>query len=645
MIDYSPEQFQKSHISKRYMFLLFMSIFMGLIIIWFTFQLNVHDSSYHFPNIIFYINIFDLYFVELFILLILVEILMHISFYTKIISYILIFLFVSIYMLQINSISEGGEYLSLLSIENIDHIYLFINIYYVLFIILFIIIYLLFIYISEKYTSENNIYINYKYIIFLSLIIFILLAGNNNKWFLKKNNVYDDKFVDYILVSKYAPISALYKTIYHDYSVSKKLRSNFDGKELDEIKKLGFYYNPNSKFPLIKETIYTSPPPFVKKESGVPEANIIVIFSEGLSARAIGAYGASLPGITPHIDSFTDSSMLVLNYYNHTAATYRGLLGQLCSIFPVNGGNGWQTQYDKLKNNRYLSIADLLNKENYDTIFLDSHHKRHVSRVDEMISGLGFLRVLTGDEILSRYLQNAEPALKDALSDKQFFDGLIGFLSERAGSDKMDDRFFLGMYNFGTHAFLKRAGDITEYGKGENYVLNNFHSFDRAFGRFWTYFQKSPFLENTIIILTADHCHYPEKPYVMAFNDPDYQGFFMDKIPYIIYDPTRILPKSYNARSSTSLGFAPSLAHYLELENVRNHFLGSSMYEQVNNKNRDIGVGYIGDARHLFIAKEQMIQRYRAEPEFSKLAATLSKFIAATQQIEMDNRLWDGGQQ
>src|SRR3546814_1683968 len=50
-------------------------------------------------------------------------------------------------------------------------------------------------------------------------------------------------------------------------------------------------------------------------------------------------YGSTYPGLTPNLQALAGDTMVVDNYYNHTAATYRGLQGQMTSGFPRYGGS------------------------------------------------------------------------------------------------------------------------------------------------------------------------------------------------------------------------------------------------------------------------------------------------------------------
>ena len=61
--------------------------------------------------------------------------------------------------------------------------------------------------------------------------------------------------------------------------------------------------------------------------------NVILIFAEGMSSEVISEK------LTPHTFELRDRSVSFENYYNHTAATFRGIRGQLISGFQLLGGS------------------------------------------------------------------------------------------------------------------------------------------------------------------------------------------------------------------------------------------------------------------------------------------------------------------
>ncbi len=198
----------------------------------------------------------------------------------------------------------------------------------------------------------------------------------------------------------------------------------------------------------------------------------------------------------------------------------------------------------------------------------------------------------------------------------------------------------MGLYNLGTHAFLKLTKDGKKYGDGDNRSLNTIHNFDSAFGLFWEYFKTSPYAENTMIIFTADHCHYPEKPFVDAFKGAGYQNIIVDKIPLIIHDPTRELPKTFDAKNSTSIDFAPSLIHYLNLGNHKNPFMGTSMYEQKRKKNTRYGLNSFG-LQDLYLIDDDKIHKLGASQKHRVRLKIMDKYITLSKQLEVTDKLWD----
>ena len=88
-----------------------------------------------------------------------------------------------------------------------------------------------------------------------------------------------------------------------------------------------------------------------------PIKNVIVIFVEGFSAEVMDYKNHSSRNLTPTYDQLYKDSLAFDHYYNHTYATYRGLRGQLYSLwqykagfYPDVGNQGFgQMDHDKIK--------------------------------------------------------------------------------------------------------------------------------------------------------------------------------------------------------------------------------------------------------------------------------------------------------
>jgi lipoteichoic acid synthase len=337
----------------------------------------------------------------------------------------------------------------------------------------------------------------------------------------------------------------------------------------------------DKEFPLQKTWIYRDALPFQTKSTG-GEMNVIVIFTEGTSARLLGSYGGKYPDLTPNIDRLAARSMRVINYYNHTAATYRGLQGQLVSGYPWAGGESDENlgSTDKSENPlagvSYRSVPMILNNRNYHTYFLSPHHD--TVGLNTLLRSLGFDKVFSFDDV-SHDIAPGNPFyfVEGALSDGDLFKALRILMSKNIITSPAHP-FFIGLYNFGTHSFLDVIAGGVKYGDGSNPVLNRLHNYDYELGKFMDWFFASDYAKNTMIIFTSDHADFPDQPYRAVAGD-HYKPVFVDRIPLLIYDPNHDLPKLYDARGRTSIDLAPTLLQLIGIAKADNSFLGTSLFE------------------------------------------------------------------
>lgn len=297
--------------------------------------------------------------------------------------------------------------------------------------------------------------------------------------------------------------------------------------------------------------------------------NVIIFFTEGMSARFIGKYGSKYQDITPYIDKLYSESLVFDNYYNHAAATFRGLRGQMVSGYQYNGGyykNGSgigqisSNEVRKQTDNKYIiTLPDILKKNGYNTSFVSADAK--YSQMEALLQGLRFDSVyMAGD-----FKQN-----NITLTDKELFDALWHTVQEKG---KEGSPFMIATYNFGTHAAVD-SPDL-KYGNGKNIGLNRFHNFDAFFGLFMEKLKSSEFSDNTIVIFTTDHATYSGPEIVAA--DSSVSPYFVDRVPFIIYyKGVEHSVVSVSGRNSLSL--TPTVLNMLGFNKEKNYFLGCSLF-------------------------------------------------------------------
>lgn len=414
-----------------------------------------------------------------------------------------------------------------------------------------------------------------------------------------------------------------------------RTRTILDEKDLKIAKSYGFQINPQKNYPFIKEAIYYGKFPFNKKKNH-QKPNVIVLFIESLSARKVAAYGVPYQGITPNIDNFAKQGMVVDEYYGHVQTTNRSLKGQMCSMYPTYGYKQWAEK--KMDMGAVYCLPHVMNEEGYRTIYF-SHDSPTDTHLAYQMNCYGFQESYFKQDFSKAFLNNENPVLKKnydfwpawGLSDHQMFRGLIHYLKN---SEKEKKPFFIAMSTIETHFLLDISADGVKYKDGKQPVLNTAHNLDHAFGLFWEYFKKSPYYQNTIVVITADHSHFPDADYT-PIAGPDYQKNYCDRIALIVYNPYYHLPEYYKAYA-TSLDFAPSLLHMLNIPNRKNPFMGLSIFTDRKAIGKNIGF----TSNILYDIKREGIKIYLAKNKNPEEGQSLFKIIQYMMEIEIQDRIW-----
>ena len=284
--------------------------------------------------------------------------------------------------------------------------------------------------------------------------------------------------------------------------------------------------------------------------------NVVLIFTEGLSSLVLSE------NLTPNAFRLLRSGLSVDNYYNHTAATYRGIKGQLMSGFLYLGGkkNAVTQMYQQHEVHSAETLESILRNRGYITAFVSPHEKSHY--FNDFIRDIGFQKVVSDNE--------------EDLSDRKLYDVLFRELEVLSAQEKP---FFLSTYVLGSHFGLD-SPDL-KYEDGTNSYLNKFYNQDYWLGEFLKKFEKLPSARDTIIVFTADHATYPSSDYRKTFNAQS--EVFADRIPLVFYKPG-MKPSKVDAEGATSLALAPTILNMLGIADAENHFLGHSLFDDVQRR-------------------------------------------------------------
>lgn len=277
--------------------------------------------------------------------------------------------------------------------------------------------------------------------------------------------------------------------------------------------------------------------------------NVVLVMTEGLSQNVIDDERV----IMPNVKAFQDDAITFRDYYNHSFATYRGIIGQLYSGF----------QMENYDDNTLISIEEILREKGYYTCFINTEPNNE--EFTEYLESLEF------DEVIGEKGEYEGKA--NSLSDKQAYETLYNVIEE---AEKKDAPYFVVIYTFGTHLSLDSPNETFE--KGDNPMLNKFYDTDYQFGQFFNEFKNSSMSDNTLFVFTADHCTYGDQDFQETFpNHPRYITL-IDSMPLSLWYKG-VEPQTINVNGKNSLNLAPTIMDMIDVD-APNYFLGTSLYNE-----------------------------------------------------------------
>lgn len=323
--------------------------------------------------------------------------------------------------------------------------------------------------------------------------------------------------------------------------------------------------------------------------------DVVLIFTEGLSQNIIDDERK----IMPNVRMYEDRSFNFINYYNHTAATYRGLIGQLYS------GH----QYNNNDENTLISLQKIMRDNGYQTTLINTEPNNQ--------DFTNYLKTLDFDRIVTS--NNTDTWLRD----DEAYELLGNEVKECYENSKPD---FIVIYTFGTHATFDESN--VKYGDGKNGLLNRFANVDYYFGEFMRNFENNEKYNDLVVVFTTDHCTYEDEDFIRTF-EPSYtrEDYFCDQIPLLIWN-NKIEAQEINAEGRNSLCFAPTLLDFLDIDGD-NYFLGDSLFKDNDVNNLIDKVYAIPDEEHYRITSESGISELD-EAEFNIVNPIIKGYLSYT---------------
>lgn len=279
--------------------------------------------------------------------------------------------------------------------------------------------------------------------------------------------------------------------------------------------------------------------------------NVVMICVESLSAGYLDHFG-SKDGLTPNLDSLADESIVAENYYATGTRTVRGIEALVLSIPPTPGASVVRRK----ENENLCTIGSVLRNQDYQLKFLYGGFG-YFDNMNQFFGDNGFICIdkpsfskeektfsnawgLCDEDVLNKTLKEA---------DLSFSQGK-NFLS-----------FVMTTSNHRPYTFP--AGKVNLPFNREGAVKYT----DFAIGDFLRKAKQRPWFNNTIFVISADHC-------ASSAGKTDLPVHTY-KIPLFIYAPGAIKPAKIKTLAS-QIDVAPTVLAILQM-NYKSTFFGKNL--------------------------------------------------------------------
>lgn len=288
--------------------------------------------------------------------------------------------------------------------------------------------------------------------------------------------------------------------------------------------------------------------------------NIVLITVESLSAEFLGKFG-NKQNITPNLDRLVDESIFFTNLYAVGTRTVRGLEAITLSVPPTPGSS-----IIRRPNNQSLfNIATIFKQQGYITNFIFGGYS-YFDNLQNYFQGNGYNIVDRGN------LKANEISFSNiwGVADEDIFNKAL----ELADQNRQDGKEFFSLImttsNHRPYTFTEGRIDLPS-GSGRSAAVKYT---DYAIGKFLELAKTRPWFDNTIFIITADHCASSAGKTDLPINKYH--------IPLLIYAPNILKPQVINNLAS-QIDIAPTILGLLNFS-YNSKFFGQDILNTPANR-------------------------------------------------------------
>ncbi len=296
----------------------------------------------------------------------------------------------------------------------------------------------------------------------------------------------------------------------------------------------------------------------IEADSVEQRPNIFLVTMESMSASFMAYFsGAKGGGITPELDSLYARGIAFTNLFATGNRTVRGLEAVTLSLPPCPG----QSIIKRPSNGGLHSTAEMLSAKGY-TPFYFYGGNSYFDNMETFFSGNGY-RIVDSKSYTPDEIQYANIW---GVCDEDSFDKALRTLDDYTAQND-GAPFFAHLMTVSNHRpYTYPAGRIPIPNDSKRRAGGVMYA-DYALGRFLRMAAGKPWFDNTVFVITADHC-------ASSAGKTDIP---LDKyhIPAVIYAPSRFAPAKVD-KTASQIDLMPTLFALLGM-GYESHFYGRNV--------------------------------------------------------------------
>lgn len=328
----------------------------------------------------------------------------------------------------------------------------------------------------------------------------------------------------------------------------------------------------------------------IKPIGSKKDYNIILVAIESMSSEFLTTNIHNKP-ITPVINDLIKESLYFDHFYATGTRTIRGLESITLSVPPIPG----QSIVRRPNNQNLFSIATILNKENYDLKFIYGGYG-YFDNMNRFFSKNNF-------KVIDRSNMAADDIEFEniwGVSDEDLYEQVIRQADASYAKQQKFFSFVMTTSNHRPYTYPDNKIDIPSKSGRHGGVKYT----DYALGQLIKNAKTKPWFDNTIFIITADHCAGSAGKIALP---PDKY-----RIPLLIYAPQLVKP-GIISKISSQIDIAPTIMGMLSLE-YNSRFFGNDLMQK-NYQNAFIStfqkLGYIEGNKLVVLSPGKIENTYK----------------------------------